>query len=226
MSVQQSCLQVPHCTSRHQLPCWRLHDMHSRKAFHYQVSRESGKFNAVCKEILRQVTVYEACLSSTIWFGYCLVLIYCHSQSVIHTSPWLIYNASIYYMHYITLPEGDKETRNAMQLDAGAFIIRDQCQAIDNKLIISSCVDLTEEWKEKEMPMSLTFDCYLRWTNTSTNTSAQSDSWYNKYTYFIHSFIPAISIAPLQVLYYSEALPTTARILYRSFTPKRTGNCR
>src|SRR6218665_1257042 len=39
----------------------------------------------------------------------------------------------------------------------------------------------------------------------------------------IHSFIPAISIAPLQVLYHSEALPTTARILYRSFTPKRTG---
>jgi len=43
----------------------------------------------------------------------------------------------------------------------------------------------------------------------------------------IHSFIhSAISLAPLQVLYYSEALPTTARILYRSFTPKRTGNCR
>src|SRR6218665_3775402 len=42
----------------------------------------------------------------------------------------------------------------------------------------------------------------------------------------VHLFIPAISIAPLQVLYYSEALPTTARILYRSFTPKRTGNCR
>src|SRR6218665_3169914 len=39
-------------------------------------------------------------------------------------------------------------------------------------------------------------------------------------------FISAISIAPLQVLYYSEALPTTARILYQSFTPKRTGNCR
>ena len=38
---------------------------------------------------------------------------------------------------------------------------------------------------------------------------------------FIYSFIPAISIAPLQVLYHSEALPTTARILYRSFTPKR-----
>src|SRR6218665_886301 len=38
----------------------------------------------------------------------------------------------------------------------------------------------------------------------------------------IHSFIHlAISIAPLQVFYYSEALPTTARILYRSFTPKR-----
>ena len=32
-----------------------------------------------------------------------------------------------------------------------------------------------------------------------------------------YSFIPAISIAPLQVLYYSEALPTTARILHRSF---------
>src|SRR6218665_232406 len=43
---------------------------------------------------------------------------------------------------------------------------------------------------------------------------------------FIHSFIPVISIAPHQVIYYSEALPTTARILYRSFTPKRTGNCR
>src|SRR6218665_3016866 len=40
----------------------------------------------------------------------------------------------------------------------------------------------------------------------------------------VHSFIPAISIAPLQVLYYSEALPTTLRILYRSFTPKRTAS--
>src|SRR6218665_2837278 len=29
---------------------------------------------------------------------------------------------------------------------------------------------------------------------------------------FIHSFIMASSIAPLQVLHYSEALPTTARI--------------
>src|SRR6218665_2497652 len=38
---------------------------------------------------------------------------------------------------------------------------------------------------------------------------------------FIHSFILAISIAPHQVHYYSEALPTTARILCRSFTPKR-----
>ena len=43
--------------------------------------------------------------------------------------------------------------------------------------------------------------------------------------FFIHSFILAISIAPLQVHYYSEAFPTTARILYRSFTPKHTGNC-
>src|SRR6218665_1756365 len=47
--------------------------------------------------------------------------------------------------------------------------------------------------------------------------------WTSLFISFIHS---AISIASLQVLYYSEALPTTARILYRSFTPKRTGNCR
>src|SRR6218665_89225 len=40
---------------------------------------------------------------------------------------------------------------------------------------------------------------------------------------FIHS---TISVSPLKVHYYSEALPTSARILYRSFTPKRTGNCR
>src|SRR6218665_456642 len=37
-----------------------------------------------------------------------------------------------------------------------------------------------------------------------------------------HSFIQTISIAPLRVLYHSEALPTTSRILYRSITPKRT----
>jgi len=43
---------------------------------------------------------------------------------------------------------------------------------------------------------------------------------------FLHSFIPDISIAPFQVHYYSEVLPTTARILYQSFTPKRTGNCK
>src|SRR6218665_2844749 len=40
----------------------------------------------------------------------------------------------------------------------------------------------------------------------------------NCINWFIHSSIPAISIAPLQVLYHSEALPTTARILYGSFT--------
>ena len=45
-------------------------------------------------------------------------------------------------------------------------------------------------------------------------------------TRMYYSFIPAISIAPLQVLHHSEALPTTAQIVYRSFTPKRTGNCR
>ena len=37
----------------------------------------------------------------------------------------------------------------------------------------------------------------------------------------IHSFSLAISKAPLQVLFHSEALPTTARI----FTPKDIGNC-
>src|SRR6218665_1552254 len=36
------------------------------------------------------------------------------------------------------------------------------------------------------------------------------------YTFSL-SFILAISISPLQVLYYSEALPTTARVLHRSF---------
>ena len=39
--------------------------------------------------------------------------------------------------------------------------------------------------------------------------------------YSIDIVYTSISIAPLQVLYYSEALPTTARILYRIFTPKR-----
>src|SRR6218665_681918 len=47
-----------------------------------------------------------------------------------------------------------------------------------------------------------------------------------KHMQFIHLFIPAISISPLQVLYHSEAFPTTAWILYWSFTPKHTGNCR
>src|SRR6218665_3777638 len=40
--------------------------------------------------------------------------------------------------------------------------------------------------------------------------------------FFIHSFIPAISIAPLHVLYYSEALPTTARIGYCIGVSRRT----
>ena len=38
--------------------------------------------------------------------------------------------------------------------------------------------------------------------------------------WFVHSFILTISIAPLRVHYYSEALPT-ARILRQSFMPKR-----
>src|SRR6218665_279465 len=37
---------------------------------------------------------------------------------------------------------------------------------------------------------------------------------------FIPSFIQGISLAPLQVHYYSEALSTAARILSRSFNPK------
>src|SRR6218665_1347927 len=48
------------------------------------------------------------------------------------------------------------------------------------------------------------------------------DDWIKGSVGVIHSFILAISIAPLQVLYYSEALPTTAWILYRSFTLKHT----
>jgi len=37
----------------------------------------------------------------------------------------------------------------------------------------------------------------------------------------IHSFIPDISIAPLQVHYYSQALPTTSRYCVGVNTPKR-----
>jgi len=37
----------------------------------------------------------------------------------------------------------------------------------------------------------------------------------------IHSFIPDIYVAPLQVHYYSEALPTTAWYCVRVSTPKR-----
>src|SRR6218665_2905045 len=56
----------------------------------------------------------------------------------------------------------------------------------------------------------------IRHLQKTKNTTIQEST-------FIHSFILAISIAPLQVLYHSEVLPTTARILYRSFTPKCTG---
>jgi len=41
----------------------------------------------------------------------------------------------------------------------------------------------------------------------------------NKFKF--HSFIQAISIAPLQIQFYLEVLQTTARILCRSLTPKR-----
>src|SRR6218665_2159440 len=67
--------------------------------------------------------------------------------------------------------------------------------------------------------------CWDLITRSSRQSARAQRPKLNAYS-FIHSFIPAISIAPLQVLYYSEALPTTTRILYRSSTPKRTGNCR
>jgi len=41
------------------------------------------------------------------------------------------------------------------------------------------------------------------------------------YLLLVHSFILDISIAPLQVHYYSEALPTTALILCRVSMSKR-----
>jgi len=42
----------------------------------------------------------------------------------------------------------------------------------------------------------------------------------------LYTLIPDIFIAPLQVLYCSEALPTTALILCRSLTPKRNRQLR
>src|SRR6218665_2939634 len=42
---------------------------------------------------------------------------------------------------------------------------------------------------------------------------------------FIHSFIQAISIAPLQVHYYSEALPKQQGYCVRVSRPSATGNC-
>src|SRR6218665_1839674 len=58
-----------------------------------------------------------------------------------------------------------------------------------------------------------------------THQGFRVESW--ALTYRCYSFIHSghFYSAP-SVLYYSQALPTTARILYRSFTPKRTGNCR
>jgi len=52
---------------------------------------------------------------------------------------------------------------------------------------------------------------------TETGLEMKTNSPYS----FIHSFMIF-----LQVHYYSEALPTTARILCWSFTPKRPGNCK
>src|SRR6218665_2519520 len=73
------------------------------------------------------------------------------------------------------------------------------------------------------LAFSMTF---RRWCSRVQGSNSGATRSVEGLELIIHSFIPAISIAPLQVLYYSEALPTTARILYRSFTSKRTGNCR
>ena len=64
------------------------------------------------------------------------------------------------------------------------------------------------------------FEVLFAWLYVSVLTRPSAPA----HTTFIHSFGHFYS--SLQVLYYSKALPTTARILYRSFTPKRTGNCR
>ena len=74
-------------------------------------------------------------------------------------------------------------------------------------------------------------DLVIRWSSCNRLWQIKDEKNYISRTLYrlqhlAQSFILAISIAPLQVLYHSEALPTTARILYRSFTPKRTGNCR
>jgi len=53
-------------------------------------------------------------------------------------------------------------------------------------------------------------------SKVSSNQSILCALWYCitcKSLDFIHLFIPDISIVPLQVHYYSEALPTTALIL-------------
>src|SRR6218665_437981 len=87
-------------------------------------------------------------------------------------------------------------------------------------------------WEIKELSDSniILQDCYNGHLAhfQYTSLSILRNKFFHSTMLFIHSFIPAISIAPLQVLYYSEALPSTAvtaRILHRSFTPKRTGNC-
>src|SRR6218665_1687747 len=62
-------------------------------------------------------------------------------------------------------------------------------------------------------------DLHVRWIKTWFGDhafSAAGPMYWNSLP-FLHSFIPAISIAPLQVHYNSEALPTTAQILYRNF---------
>src|SRR6218665_1867623 len=67
--------------------------------------------------------------------------------------------------------------------------------------------------------VTIVFIVYFGTRFNDHNTSFLHPRHINCYHLFIHSFIhSAISIAPLQVLYYSEALPTTARIMYRSFT--------
>ena len=54
--------------------------------------------------------------------------------------------------------------------------------------------------------------CILLLRVQAGNEGTHASNTYRFVLYHCHSFILAISIAPLQVLYYSEAFPTTARI--------------
>src|SRR6218665_3746815 len=61
---------------------------------------------------------------------------------------------------------------------------------------------------------------------SGTSGGPRVTSYNIRFSSIIHSgHFYSASSSPL-LLYYSEALPTTGRILFRSFTLKLTGNCR